>query len=93
MESNGMYVKGVGLLKVEGLRFSLSKRKLLTVEYFPQQQDIPTTLPQRHKSGQVHQNYITVFKGALSGMRQFLATESPLKMMKNAFYFTLKALF
>ena len=35
-ESNGMYVKGVGLLKVEGLRFSLSKRKLLTVEYFPQ---------------------------------------------------------
>ena len=34
-----------------------------------------------------------VFKGALSGLRQFLATESPQKMMKNAFYFTLKALF
>ena len=33
------------------------------------------------------------FKGALSGMRQFLATESALKMMKNTFYFTLKALF
>ena len=33
------------------------------------------------------------FKGALSGLRQFLATESPLKMMKNAFYITLKALF
>ena len=32
-------------------------------------------------------------KGALSGLRQFLATESPLKMMKNAFYFTSKALF
>ena len=32
------------------------------------------------------------FKGAFSGLRQFLATESPLKMMKNAFYFTLKAL-
>ena len=32
-------------------------------------------------------------KGALSGLRQFLAIESPLKMMKNAFYFTLKALF
>ena len=31
------------------------------------------------------------FKGALSSMRQFLATESPLKMMKNAFCFTLKA--
>ena len=32
-------------------------------------------------------------KGALLGPRQFLATESPLKMMKNVFYFTLKALF
>ena len=31
-------------------------------------------------------------KGALQGLRQFLITESPLKMMKNA-YFTLKALF
>ena len=30
---------------------------------------------------------------ALSGLKQFLATESPLKMMKNAFYFTLRALF
>ena len=29
-------------------------------------------------------------KGALSRLRQFLATESPLKMVKNAFYFTLK---
>ena len=26
-------------------------------------------------------------------LRQFLATESPLKMMKDAFYFNLKALF
>ena len=32
-------------------------------------------------------------KGALSGLRQSLATESPLKMMKNAFYFTPKAFF
>ena len=32
-------------------------------------------------------------KGALSGLKQFLATESPLKMMKNAFHFTSKALF
>ena len=36
---------------------------------------------------------VEMFKGALSGLRQFLATESPLKMMKNAFYFTSKALF
>ena len=33
-----------------------------------------------------------LFKGALLGLRRFLATESPLKMMKNAFYFTVKAL-
>ena len=32
-------------------------------------------------------------KGRLSGLRQFLATESSLKMVKNAFYFTLKAFF
>ena len=32
-------------------------------------------------------------KGTISGLRQFLATESPLKTMKNAFYFTSKALF
>ena len=31
-------------------------------------------------------------KGALSSLRQFLANESPLKMMKNPFYFILKAL-
>ena len=38
-------------------------------------------------------HYVGSIKGALSGLREFLATESPLKMMKNSFYFTLKALF
>ena len=33
------------------------------------------------------------FKGIFSSLRQFLATESSLKMIKNASYFTLKALF
>ena len=33
------------------------------------------------------------FRDALSGPRQLLAAESLLKIMKNAFYFTLKALF
>ena len=32
-------------------------------------------------------------KGALSGLRRLLTPESPLKIMKNAFYFTSKALF
>ena len=36
---------------------------------------------------------VIMFKGAVQGLRQFLITESPLKIMKNAFYFTLKAFF
>ena len=35
---------------------------------------------------------LTPIKSTLSSLKQFLATESPLKMMKNAFYFTFKAL-
>ena len=37
--------------------------------------------------------YSATLKGAPLGLRKLSATESPLKMMKNAFYFTLKALF
>ena len=36
---------------------------------------------------------VTHFNGILSRLRQLLATESPLKMIKNAFYFISKALF
>ena len=32
-------------------------------------------------------------KGTFSGQRHFLANENALKMMKNAFYLTLEALF
>ena len=32
-------------------------------------------------------------KGALSGLRQYLVKESPLLIIKNTLYFTLKALF
>ena len=32
-------------------------------------------------------------RGTLSGLRQFLASENPFKIIKNAFYFTLKPLF
>ena len=52
---------------------------------------------QRHKYSK-YKNCLSMIrliciKGALLGLRQFSAPESPLKMMKNAFYFTLKALF
>ena len=39
---------------------------------------------------QLFQTFV-LFKGALSRVRQFLATEGSLKVMKNAFFFTLKA--
>ena len=34
-----------------------------------------------------------IVKGAVSGLKQFLTTENPLKLMRNAFYFILKAVF
>ena len=33
------------------------------------------------------------FKGPVSGLRQFLTIENPLKIMKNSFYFMLKTIF
>ena len=33
------------------------------------------------------------FKSALAGLRKYLETDSSLKVMKNAFYFSLNALF
>ena len=36
---------------------------------------------------------INLIKGPLSGLRQFLTTESLLKMMENTYYFMLRALF
>ena len=37
--------------------------------------------------------FTSLSKGPLLGLRQFLTIGSPLKMMKNGFYFMLKALF
>ena len=37
--------------------------------------------------------FVAIVNVALSGPRQFLAAESNLNLMKNVFYFTLKALF
>ena len=36
---------------------------------------------------------LVLFKDTLSGPRQFLATGSPLRVMKNVFYFTSESLF
>ena len=37
--------------------------------------------------------FFFVFKSAFSDLRQYLATENPLKLRKNAFNFILKAFF
>ena len=50
----------------------------------------PTTNSNNSNNWQIA--VIGPFEGALSGLAQFLATESPLKRMKNVFYFTLKVL-
>ena len=44
-----------------------------------------------HQNAFFRYTYRQTFKS--SGLRQFSAAESPLKMMENAFYFTSKALF
>ena len=44
----------------------------------------------KHNRVNTYQNR-NPFKGALSVLRQFQVTESPLKMTKNTFYFTLKS--
>ena len=37
-------------------------------------------------------SYVKNLKGVFSGLRQFLATENPLKIMKNVFYLISEAL-
>ena len=46
-----------------------------------------------HVKGRYLMTFLKNLKGRLPSLSQFLATESPLKMLKNAFYFTLKVLF
>ena len=48
---------------------------------------------QKQSPEDVLQKKALFIKGALPGLRQFLETESPLKIMKNASNFTLKAFF
>ena len=48
--------------------------------------------PTWQEESEFFQFYLFLFiKGALSGLKQFLATKNPLELM-NAFYFTLSAL-
>ena len=55
--------------------------------------DIPVDILMISPKVRFHPFILINFKGALLSLRQFLAIESPFKMMKNVFYLTLKALF
>ena len=48
---------------------------------------------QRTKEKKKKNDFANFWVGFGQSLRQFLAPESPLKKMKNAFYFTLKVLF
>ena len=48
------------------------------------------TLPHAQKKCW-RKTFWSIFKGALSGLKQILAIEIPFKMKKNSFSFTLKA--
>ena len=50
-------------------------------------------LNKMNKFGLYRDDELAVVKGALSRLRQLSATGSPLEIMKNAFYFTSKAIF
>ena len=63
-------------------------KKLLT--YFLK--DCPTEWQPWKCFAKLHKSPLliaNIVKGAVSGLRQFLATESPWKIMKNTFYFIL----
>ena len=69
---------------------SLHKKKWISkVSNFKKTIDSRKTLYDKSGSNQIKSS----LKGALSGLRKFLATENPFKMMKNAIYFTPKAFF
>ena len=58
------------------------------------QYSFPEKMPTNRQA--THQHWLKLtktLKGALSCLRQFLTVERPLKLMKNTFYFTSKALF
>ena len=77
----GAYIKGGVLTGFYGI-LNLRCRTLAFTSY---KKETPTQV--------LSLEFSKIFNGALSGLRQFLATESPLKMMKNGLYLTFKSLF
>ena len=65
-----------------------SKRKFLA--FSPNWSETANKL---QKTANTHHKFYNVTKGALSGLKQSLATENPKQIMKRAFHFTLNALF
>ena len=75
----------LGFFKIDLMKYSFLMFKAISFYAFIEYSTICINLYLKISLG--------LIKGALSGLRRFLATESTLKMMKNAFCFTSKALF
>ena len=60
----------------------------VTADGHAQERIVPKKILTLQLSLRKNKLYQMKIKGALSSLRKFLALENPLKMMKNAFYFT-----
>ena len=80
----------IGLVVLQIVSLQISAKSF--IDCYEWSHRCPST-SKREASNYLYNLKVVLFKGALSALRQFLAIESPLKMMKNAFYFTSKALF
>ena len=69
-----------------GFYYQYIKFPLITHRKTPQSHSLHDDIIRKWKN----RLSIDGIKGAFSSLRQFLATRSPIKMMKNAFYFNLK---
>ena len=93
MTSTKLYIPVVTLSINDNIRFfeNIKQGFKRTISWNKYRSEI-TTHPTNNNLDYLIDPTFRNIKGALSGLRQFLATESLLKRMKNVFYFTSKAI-
>ena len=83
-------------IKIKSLTTLIALFKFTTIKMKPLTTFTPrlyfTTIKIKSLGTLTTLSYFTTIKRAFSSLRQFFSTKSPLRMMKNAFYFTSKAL-
>ena len=73
------------LCKKEATIFHIYSKKILHINLIKVQAFFCKIFEEFNNDPYLWKSEATTIKSALSGLRKFLATESPLKMMKNAF--------